>query len=153
MSNINENFGANFRDLATSEERATNQFEELLRTLDEQRKAKEQELIGGVNDSKTGILEKIAQVVGERARLSGGGYGAQRTAQAPVMADINALEADNNSLFDRYRTPTFNVAPVQVDTPTLRDYTVDRAGIDTQTQGEDPYFNSFLRKRLEERMA
>lgn len=153
LSNINDTFGANFRDLATSEERATNQFEELLKTLEEQRKTKEQELIGGVNDSKTGILEKIAQVVGERARLGGGGYGAQRAAQAPVMANISALEADNASLFDRYRTPTFDVKPVTVDTPTLRDYAVDRAGIDAQTQGEDPYFNSFLRKRLEERLG
>lgn len=143
-------YGANERDLSLAQQRAEQDFGSLLANLSRSRNEQEQELRSGVLENNQDTLSKLATVAGQRAQAQGGGAASIRAAQSPFLSDINNSQTQLDSLFNRFRNPTFGVQPVQVDTPQLRDYTVDRAAINANTAAPtqsaySPYSN-FLRR-------
>jgi len=148
---VQEDFGANFRDLATKEKRATSDFDSLLSDLQSQRQQKESGLREGVLGQEQSIYGQLADVARKKAAAAGGGYDAIRSAGAADTGQYQQRQSQIDGLFNQFRTP-YSVKPVQVEAPTLKDYTVDRAAIgggQGQTDTYSPYSN-LLRKQLEE---
>lgn len=135
-----ENFGTNLRDLTTSENRAKTAFEELLADLDAQRRTRESEFKAGILDRRNQVDSSLAEIARQRALVRGGGYDQVRTAMSPYASAIDARQSQIDTLFDKYRTP-YNVKQIDVRTPDLKDYTVDRAAINANTEAgtQDPY--------------
>lgn len=146
----------NDRNIALAEKRATEDFASLLEDLSRQRGQREQELRSGVLEQEQGINRNLADVAAEKARAQGLGYGAAMAMQQPYAAAVNERQGQLDSLFERFRSPTLTARPVEVQTPQLRDYMVDRAGINATAQGGQqqytPYSN-FLRKPDDELLA
>lgn len=141
-----ENFGTNFRDLATSENRAKTQFEELLASLAEQKNTRESDFRSGILEKKSQIDGNLAEVARQRALALGGGYTQVKAAMAPYTGAIDSRQAEIDGLFNRFRTP-FTQKAVDTSMPTLRDYMVDRANIKAGQPGPQdptaPYKNPF----------
>lgn len=147
-----ENYGVNFRNLDTGEKRVKSDFETLLQDLEEQRNTREREFRSGILERKNAITNSLSEVARQRALAQGGGYDQVRNALAPYTAQIDSRQGEINSLFDRYRTP-FAVKEIDTKTPDLRDYTVDRATINANSQqGTDPNspYGQLLRKEDED---
>lgn len=148
---VQENYGVNFRNLGQAEERAKVDFDSLLQDLAAQRGQRESDFKSGILDRRNQIDNSLAEIARQRALLGGGGYNQVRQAMAPYSSAIDARQGEIDSLFDRYRTP-FNVKPVEVHTPSLRDYLVDRASISAdQIRNADP--SNPLRPRDDEEPA
>lgn len=150
-----ETYGTNFRNLDTSENRVKSDFESLLADLEAQRKSRESDFRAGILEKKNAIDNSLAEVARQKALLLGGGYDQVRTAMSPYTAAIDSRTAEIDSLFDKYRTP-YNVKAVDVRTPDLASYTVDRAQINANNQGgadaTNPYYN-FLKAKDETQLA
>lgn len=147
-----ENYGKNFRDLDTGETRVKQDFASLLENLGRQRASRESDFRAGILDKKNQIDGSLAEVARQRALLLGGGYDQVRSAMAPYAGAIDSRQSELDGLFNRFRQP-FDVKPVDVSTPNLRDYTVDRAAINANNAGGaenySPYAQ-FLKKGNEE---
>lgn len=141
-----ENFGVNFRDLATTEQRQKTQFEELLSDLEAQRKTRESDFRSGILEKKNQIDTSLSEVARQKALALGGGYNQARTAMAPYAGAIDSRQAEIDNLFNKFRTP-FAQKTVDTTAPTLRDYMVDRANISSGQPGPQdptaPYKNPF----------
>lgn len=152
-SSVLGDFAENDRNLTLSENRAKTDFESLLEDLERQRRERESELRGGILEREQDINTNLGNVAAERAKLLGGGYSQVRLAQQPFQDAINDRQSQLDSLFERFRSPTLTPKAVNVQKPELRDYLVDRAAINANTQqGESQYspYSQFLRKQDEE---
>lgn len=151
-----ENFGTNFRDLATSENRAKTQFEELLASLAEQKKTRESDFRSGILEKKSQIDGNLAEVARQRALALGGGYTQVKAAMAPYTGAIDSRQAEIDGLFNKFRTP-FTQKAIDTSMPTLRDYMVDRANIGAGQPGPQdptaPYKNPFGIKEEDEKQV
>lgn len=141
-----ENFGVNFRDLATTEQRQKTQFEELLSDLEAQRKTRESDFRAGILEKKNQIDKALSEVARQKALALGGGYNQVRAAMSPYASAIDSRQAEIDNLFNKFRTP-FEQKAVDTTAPTLRDYMVDRANIKAGQPGPQdptaPYKNPF----------
>lgn len=146
-----ETYGTNFRNLDTSENRVKTDFESLLSDLEAQRKSRESDFRSGILEKKNAIDNSLAEVARQKALLMGGGYDQVRIAMAPYTAAIDSRTSEIDGLFDKYRTP-YNVKAVDVRTPDLANYTVDKAQINANNQSgvdaTNPY-SSFLKQKDE----
>jgi len=150
-----ENFGENERNLALTERNAKDDFSLLLEELAGRRDTTKRNFLSGVNEQQIGINNNLANNAGDKAQLQGGGYDAVRAAQQPYRSEIQNRESTIDGLFDKFRTPYNNIAPVKVNAPQLRDYTTDRAAINANNQfgtnsGTSPYAQFLQRQREEE---
>ncbi len=145
------NYGANYRDLATSENRAKTDFENLLADLAEQKRSRETSLRSGVLEQQNQISEALANAAREKASIMGGGYGAARNASQQYTNDIASRETAIDNLLRGSVTP-YSVKDVQVNAPSLRDYTVDRAAINANQGTGSTYspYEQLLKKRNED---
>ena len=141
-----ENFGVNFRDLATTEQRQKTQFDELLSDLEAQRKTRESDFRSGILEKKNQIDTSLSEVARQKALALGGGYNQVRAAMSPYAGAIDSRQAEIDNLFNKFRTP-FEQKAVDTTAPTLRDYMVDRANIKAGQPGPQdptaPYKNPF----------
>lgn len=153
-TDVLSDYGQNFRDLETSENRAKSDFENLLADLLEQRKTRESGLRSGVLEQQNQISEALANAAREKASLLGGGYSAARSASAPYTRDIASRESAIDNLFNQFQTP-YSVQDVKVNAPSLKDYTVDRAAINANQGSTSTYspYEQLLKKRNEEQAA
>lgn len=135
---VMEDFGVNFRNLDLTKRRANEDFDRLLGAIEDDKMNRERQLRTGIEQQKMGIDEALQRVAAQRA--SGQGGAAVRAAMAPYEQQIAARDAAINDIFNKYRTAA-NFQPVKVDTPELRDYTVDRAAINANREAgtQDPY--------------
>lgn len=135
-----ESFGQNFRDLGVAEDRAKTDFEQLLEELAAQRRTAESGLRGGILETQNQIETQLADAARQRALAQGGGYTQARAASRPFETNISQRESAIDNLFNQFRNP-YQMREVKVNTPQLRDYTVDRAAINSnqQTGAQDPY--------------
>ena len=145
------NYGQNYRDLATAENKAKSDFENLLADLAEQRKRQETGLRTGILEQQNKISEALANAAREKASIMGGGYGAARNASQQYTNDIASRETAIDNLLRGSVTP-YSVKDVQVNTPSLRDYTVDRAAINANQGTGSTYspYEQLLKKRNED---
>lgn len=151
-----ENFGVNFRDLATTEQRQKTQFEELLSDLEAQRKTRESDFRSGILEKKNQIDTALSEVARQKALALGGGYNQARAAMSPYAGAIDSRQAEIDNLFNKFRTP-FAQKAVDTTAPTLRDYMVDRANIKAGQPGPQdptaPYKNPFGIKEEDQPVA
>ncbi|TXH49440.1 MAG: hypothetical protein E6Q97_22730 [Desulfurellales bacterium] len=151
-----ENFGVNFRDLATAEQRQKTQFEELLSDLEAQRKTRESDFRSGILEKKNQIDNSLSEVARQKALALGGGYNQVRAAMSPYASAIDSRQAEIDNLFNKFRTP-FAQKAVDTTAPTLRDYMVDRANIKAGQPGPQdptaPYKNPFGIKEEDQPVA
>ncbi len=151
-NNVLDSYGKNFRDLGLAENRAKSDFDSLLSDLAAQKKTRMGELESGVLSQEQGIYESLANLAAERAKLTGGGYGAVRVAQQPYLNEINNRQNQIDQIFGKYRTP-YSVKAVNVQKPNLRDYTVDKYAINqNKTAGQETYspYRQFLKQDEEQ---
>lgn len=152
-SGVQDTYGKNFRDLATTEKRGNEDFESLLADLQAQRQQKERGLREGIGEQEIGITGQLADLARQRASAQGGDYNAIRAASSGLQADRQARQQQLNELFDKFRTP-YAIKPVNVQTPELSAYNTDRAAIgqNQQTGANDPTapYGRFLRPEDEE---
>lgn len=152
------NYATNDRNIATSEKRATEDFGSLLDDLARQRSDKERELRTGVLQSEQDLNAKLGDNAAQRAAALGGDTSAIQAAQSPYDAAIADRRSQIDSLFERFRTPTFAPKPVTVQAPNLRDYMVDRSQINANNQSgasQQQQYNPYsypLRKNLEDQL-
>lgn len=152
-SGVKDKFGRNLRDIDVAETDAKSQFEQLLEDLAIQRRSKESELRGGVEDRRIDIERGLADIAGERAALTGGGYAGARLAQQPYLDSIRSRQSQLDGLFERFRSPQYNVKQVDPKVPQLAEYTVDRQKLNANQQlGSDPNspYAQFLAQRQRE---
>lgn len=150
-SGVLGDYAENDRDVTLAENRAKSDFEQLLEDLARQRNQREQELRSGVLESESDIQSKLATIAGQRAAARGGGVGAIRAAQQPFQNEINNRQSQLDSLFEKFRSPMLTPKAVNVQTPQLRDYMVDRATIGQDgTQGQYEPYSNFLRQQRDE---
>ncbi len=150
---VMENFGTNFRDLGKAEDRANVDFETLLSDLDARRKTSESDFRAGLLGQRNSIDQNLSEVARQRALLQGGGYDQVKSAMSPYSSAIDGRQAEIDGLFSKYRTAYDTVKPVQVQTPTLKDYMVDKAAINTNNSGQSSVYSpyeQFLKRRTEE---
>lgn len=149
QAGIVEDYGQNFANLQLTKKRANEDYQKLLDSLAEQRQQKQYGLETGIQEQRQGIDQQLAGLAAERAKLLGGGYGETRIAQQPYIDQYNQRQQAITSLFDKYN-PTFQKQEVKVDTPTLKDYVVNRTGINGQrVPTYEPYTN-YLKKDEEQ---
>lgn len=144
-----EDYGVNFRNLDLTKRRAETDYKDLLDSLTEQRNQKLYGLETGIADQRDQLAMQEAGFVGERQKLLGGGYNSARMAQQPYLDQINSRKTAINDLFSKYN-PTFQKKEVVVNTPSLRDYMVDRTQISGGGQVQDQYAPYQLKKKNEE---
>ena len=151
-SNVVDTYATNWRDLATSENRAKSDFDQLLSDLETARKGQQSSLETSIGQQKQGILSTLADIALQRAQAQGAGYYVAKAAAAPYNTQYDAIGNGLLSLFDKYRTPVLDVAPVTVNAPALRDYAVDRTAANVASTGSantgDPY--AYLLKKKNE---
>ena len=144
---VQEDYASNWRGLDLSERRANEDYQSLLDEIEADRRSKEQSLRGGVLDTKQGLEQALAQIAADRARLLGGD---QLAASRPYVNNYLSMQDQIDSLPSRFRTAV-SARDLNVQTPTLRDYMVDRASIganqsqDTSQAQYSPYAQ-FLNK-------
>jgi hypothetical protein len=152
-TSVQDNYGRNFRDLKTGEDRAVTDFGSLLEDLARQKGEKEHGLREGVLSQEQGVYGQLADLARQKAAVQGGGYDSIRAASAPMQGEIASRQSAIDGLFNQYRTP-FSVKPVDVQTPNLRDYSFDRSAVNAPGQQQqvgaqyNPY-SQFLNKRDE----
>lgn len=142
-------YGENDRSLAVSEKRTNEDYSSLLDEILADRRNKEQQLKAGVYGQRQNINESLGQISADRARLMGG---SQLQAAAPYRNNYLQLQSQVDALPSQYRTAV-DARALNVQTPTLRDYVVDRAAINQSKQsGQQQYspYSAFLKKSQDE---
>ena len=148
-----ENFGENYRALDLAERRAKEDFASLLDDLLRQKQSRELGLRQGIEGQKNDISSQLAQLAGQKAQATGGGYAATVAAMQPYLDQIAARESTIDSLFKQFTTP-YSVKAINVQKPELRDYLVDRAAINANNESgaQDPYapYGNLLKREDEQ---
>jgi len=126
---VQENFGQNFRDIDVSKRQAETEFERYLSELADKRKMAESGLREGVLSEEQRIHGNLADIERQKAAARGGGYSQIRAAGANNVAEANSRQSQIDQLFNQYRTPFNDVKGVTVNNPQLRDYAVNSAAI------------------------
>lgn len=153
-NNVLSDYAENDRNIALSEKRAGEDFATLLDDLARQRNQKESDLRSGVLENEQGINEQLANIAAQRVAATGGGYGATMAAQRPYADAISSRQSQIDALFDKFRSPMLTAKAVDVQTPQLRDYIVDKAGVTQNQASQQQYspYSSFLRKNNDEQV-
>lgn len=143
-------YGENNMQLGVSEKRADEDYKSLLDEILADRRAKEETFKAGVYGQRQGIQEAQGQIASDRARLLGGN---QLQASAPYRNNYLGLQSQIDQLPNQYRTEVQG-RDLNVQTPTLRDYVVDRAQIGggTQKQQYSPYSQFLNRDKEDEQL-
>jgi len=151
--NVLETTGRNISNINTARGDAMSQFERYLQDLQDQRTEKESGLSSDVETQKQDYNSRLAQAAGEKARVSGAGYGGIRAAQQPYLDSVNAGNSALDRIFQSSRT-AYTPKPVSYQTPDIGQYTVDKAAINANRQfgGSDPTspYSYFARKKFNE---
>lgn len=149
-----ENFGENFMALDKTKKRANEDYDSQMLDLGAQKRTAESDYRAGIMGKQNEIDTSLSEAARQKALLLGGGYNQVRTAMQPYASNIDTRNTEINSLFEKYKNP-YQLKPVSVDTPTLRDYLVDRTAINAnQTQGQSSYspYAQFLKRQTEEEL-
>lgn len=147
-------YATNADALHTAEERAKTDFQSLLDNLWAQKNQKESDLRSGVLNNKNSINQQLGSVAAQRSSLLGGSYKSAIAAQQPYAAAINANQGALDNLFNQFRSPTYNITPVNAKPVDLKQYAVDKAAINTNSQSgtQDAYspYSFFLKKQQDQ---
>lgn len=129
-----ETFGKNIRNIDLAKSDATAQFGRSRRDLDSQKREKEQSFIEGILNMQNDLQAKMSNAVTQRGIAQGGTYSGLAGARSQYDNSIRSNQAALDNLFNQYRDPQYNVAPVNAKAPDLSQYTVDPTAIDMAAQ-------------------
>ena len=144
---VQETYGQNFRNLALSEKRGLEDFTSLLDEIAAERRTGEERFKAGILGQRQGIQQSLAQIMADRAGLLGGN---QLAASQPYVNNYLSYQDQIDRLPSQYDT-NVTARDLNVQTPTLKDYVVNRANIGGgQTQQQYSPYSNFLRQRSDE---
>jgi hypothetical protein len=144
-----EDFGANAMALDLTKRRAQEDYNGLFSDLEAQKRAKLSGLESGVQEQKQALDAELARVAGEKAKAAGGSYATARAAAAPYETQYNQRSQAISALFDKYRTP-YTAKPVEVKTPSLRDYIVDKTKVQATGNAQQDQYAPYLKPLQED---
>jgi hypothetical protein len=136
---VMENFGVNFRDLKTREDRGIEDFGKLISDLARQKESSSTDFRAGIDEQRNSIDSNRAEIARQKALLQGGGYDQVRSAMSPYTQQISARESAIDKMLGNVRK--INPGSVDVSIPNLRDYMVDKSAINANRQSgtQNPY--------------
>jgi hypothetical protein len=146
---VQEDFGANFRDLGLARKRADEDYAGVDEDINHQVNDKTKALKEGVMSAQNDATASMADLARRKAALQSGNV---KAAGAGYDAEIAARQAAMDQLFGQYRTP-ITAKAVQVDTPQLRDYVDNGAAVGMDSSGAAPGtspYSPFIKKRQED---
>lgn len=144
---VQETYGTNFRNLATSEERAEEDYGSLLDEILSDRRSKEQQLKAGILGQRQGISQSLAQIEADRASLLGG---SQLSASQPYVNQYLGYQDAIDKLPSQYST-SVQARALNPQVPQLKDYIVNRSNIGGgQRQQQYSPYSQFLRPKGDE---
>lgn len=146
---VMEDYGTNWRNLDTSQKRAEDDFKSLLEDLALQKSTRERDFKSSMLSKRNEIDNSLSEVARQRALVRGGGYNQVRSAMSPYANAIDSREAEIQGLFSKYRTP-YSVKEVNVQTPDLKQYMVDRTAINAANKQGPSDYSPYYRKPQEE---
>lgn len=130
------NYGEQQQGLDVGRQDATTQYDRATTDLDTQRKEKEKSLREGSIGTENDILGRLADATTKLKLAQGGTYTGGADARKPFMERIAANNAAIGQLFDQFRSPSYNVAPVDVKAPApVTNYAVDPLAVDLAGAG------------------
>jgi len=155
-----ETFGRNARRLKLTEDDANAQHRRGVEDLGLKKNESLRGLESGANEQRLSLLDALREAEVNRIRAAGGGANEARAALAPYTDQSNRIRAALTALFDQYRSPVLEAAPINVAVPELEGYTVDpveqqlieSGQAEPMDEGLLPYF-PFLRRQSEYGMA
>lgn len=149
-------YAANFQALDTNKRRSGEDFESLLKELNNQRSQRQMGVEGDIATQRNEIDSNIGQLEGKRADILGGGYKDIRNAMNPWNQRVSQGESLIDGLYSKYAAK-YNVNPIQERKTNLRDYAVDKTAVRDQqaTGSEDPYapFKNFAQEEDEDKVT
>lgn len=143
-------YGENQQGIDVARQDATTQFDRSAYDLGEQRKRSEEDFLRSILESEQDIYSQIRQAQEAKAQAAGRGYAGAMAASAGTRGQIANRDAQLNSLFNNYQ-PALAPTAVNLKTPELGQYTVDKAAIQGggNTPAESAYYLPQLRKKQE----
>lgn len=143
-------FGENQQGIDMARQDATTQFDRSEYDLGEQRKRSEEDFLRSILESENDIASQIRQAQEAKAQAAGRGYAGAMAASAGTRSQIASRDSQLNNLFNSY-APSLAPAAVNLKTPELGKYTVDKAAIQGggNTPAETAYYAPQLKKRQE----
>lgn len=144
---VQETYGTNFRNLGTAEKRGSEDFQSLLDEIATERRTGEEKFKAGILGQRQGVQQQLGQISGDRASLLGGN---PLEASRPYMNSYMSYQDQIDRLPAQYDTKVA-ARDLNVQTPTLKDYIVNRANIGGgQTQQQYSPYSNFLKQRSDE---
>lgn len=144
---VQETYGQNFRNLGLAEKRGTEDFQSLLDEIAAERRGNEERFKAGILGQRQGIQQSLAQIMADRAGVVGGN---QMAASQPYVNNYMSYQDQIDRLPAQYDTKV-QARDLNVQTPTLKDYVVNRANIGGgQTQQSYSPYSNFLRPQQDE---
>lgn len=143
--------GENEAAIVNARKDAEDQYRYNFQDQENQYKEQKQNFLEGILNQENELINKRMAAEAARAAANGGGYAAARAATAQSRADLDARTAQLNSLFGQY-APSFTAKAMNLKTPDLAQYQVDRAQI-TGDQSVPSQYRAYLpqiKKREEE---
>lgn len=129
------NYGQQQQALDISKDDAEDQYTRGSEDLDIQRKEKERSLREGSLSTENDILGRLTDAATKLKLAQGGTYTGGAEARRPFMERINANNARISQLFNDFRTPSYGVAGINVETPDITNYTTDPLALELSGGG------------------
>lgn len=156
--NLNEaqqNYSRNNQGLKMSWEDTERTFKNNFQDLDNQKYSQENNLRSQINQTRAGLLDKLAQASTNREMALGKNYQQAQAARSPYQQQINSLLDSIAGLGNQFANPVMRTGDVSFKAPELGEFSLGRqAGIQNQTGGGgnlDPTFINLLANRDDER--
>jgi hypothetical protein len=132
------NFGQNERDLDQAVGDTSTDFGLIMKDIADRRKREEESLRAGIFGQEQGINSSLAEIAAERARLQGGNA---LSAMRPYETRYNEIQGQLTQLPNQFAVQP--ARDLQVKTPSLRDYLVDRTAINANRQGGQSTYSPY----------
>ncbi len=133
-------YGTNLRSIDLAKTDAQAGFKRGREDLDSERRQKESSFLSTILNSQNDINSQLSDAVTQREIAEGGTYGGSQGDRQPYQDRIASNTSALEQLFASYQDPSYNVKPVNVQSPDLSEYTADPITVRLQQQfpGVDP---------------
>jgi hypothetical protein len=134
-NNALTSYGQQQRGLDIAKGDATQGYNNAEADLESQCKAKEQALRQSALSTENDLLSRLSDATSQLKMAQGGTYSGTAADRQPFLDRVAANRAAINQLADTYRTPTYNVTPVNASVPDISAYNTDPLAIDLASSG------------------
>lgn len=124
-----QTFGRNERDINTAVDDAKLQYKNALDDLLAQKQSKTEDFLRGILNQQSQLNQQLASAQTNLGIARGGNYQSTRAARQPYSDAVSSIQGQLDNLFNQYRSPEYNVQPVNPKAVELGKYTVDPLAI------------------------